>query len=394
MSSNSQLEKITSDYASRADHGIAWLRVSAVVLFAAAEQLPPPGDHSTAFFTVLGVYAVWALSLAFYTRAHSLSQWGGVVVMGIDVLVITALDSLSGGPFSLTRLGYFFVPVAAAFRYRWSFTLLVTAVVVTAYMLDPLLDIGGDNGDLVGFVALHAAILAWIGIACAALSAAIAQRSGQIAHLVDDRERLLTEVLAAESRERKALAEGLHDGPIQSLLAARHDIEETAARLPGDKALERADDAILEVVRELRSAIFELHPHVLEEVGLEAALQQVAEVAALRGGFKLSLDLDPLPRRTTQDRLLFSVARELLSNVVRHAHAERVSISLHESDGERVLRVIDDGTGIDVDALAERLGHGHIGLTSQRVRLETAGGSLEIKAGPGGGTLAAARLPV
>lgn len=394
MSSGPQLQAIGREYTSRADHGIAWLRLVAVGLFAGAEQLPPPRDHSTAFFIVLGLYGVWSAGLIWFTRAHTLSDPAAIVVMAIDVLVLTTLDSLSGGPFSLTRLGYFFVPVAAAFRYQWRTTLLVTVLVVAAYSLDPILDIGSNQGNVAGFVALHAGILAWIGIACAALSAGISHRSRQIAGLVDDRERLVTEVLAAESRERRSLAEGLHDGPIQSVLAARHDLEAAAAHLPEDEGLRRADENLLEVVRELRSAIFELHPHVLEEVGLEAAIRQVAEVSAVRAGFELSLDLEDVDHRHDQDRLLFSVARELLSNVVRHAEARVVTVALHDSDGERVLRITDDGKGVDPKVLADRVGHGHIGLVSQRVRMESAGGRLDVAPASGGGTIATAAIPV
>jgi two-component system NarL family sensor kinase len=404
------LEAIGHNYASRAESGIAWLRLASVALFAGAEQLPPPGDHQSAFFTVLGLYGAWSLGVVWITRRSALSDAGGNVVMAVDVLVITALDSLSGGPFSLTRLGYFFIPVEAAFRYRWKLTLAVTAVVVTAYVVDPVLDIGPDQGNLAGFVALHAAILAWIGVACAALSAAVAARSAQIAELVGDREHLLSQVLAAETRERRALAEGLHDGPIQSLLAARHDLEAVVARSPSVErpsaqravepasaervALERADETLLQVVRELRSAVFELHPHVLEEAGLDAAVRQIAEIAALRGGFDLALELDELPQRMEQDRLLFSVARELLTNVVRHAEASHVTVSLHDSDGERVLAVVDDGRGVDPRVLTERLARGHIGLASQRVRLESAGGQLDLGPRPDGGTSAVARLPL
>jgi two-component system NarL family sensor kinase len=363
-------------------------------LFAGAEQLPPPHDHSTAFFIVLGLYAAWGAGLIWFTHERTLSNAGAIVVMVIDVAVITTLDSLSGGPFSLTRLGYFFVPVAAAFRYQWRTTLLITVLVMAAYSLDPILDIGPDQGNLAGFVALHAGILAWIGIACAALSAGVSHRTRQIAGLVDDRERLVTEVLAAETRERRTLAEGLHDGPIQSLLAARHDLETAAAHLPEDEGLRRADENLLEVVRELRSAIFELHPHVLEEIGLEAAVRQVAEVSALRGGFELTLDLDDLAHRHDQDRLLYSVARELLSNVVRHAEAHHVTVALHDSDDKRMLTITDDGKGVDVRVLADRVSRGHIGLASQRLRMESAGGRLDVEPAPGGGTIAAAAIPV
>lgn len=394
MSDKGAVGAITRRHAGLAEQAIAWLRLVAVGLFAGAERLPPPGDHGVAFFSVLGAYAAWSAGVLALTYRRALTSREGLLTTGVDVIVITVLASLSGGPFSLTRLGYFFVPVTVAFRYRPSLTLIATAIAIGAFVVPALLDIGPDQGDVAGFVELHAAMLAWVGAACAALSAAVARRSDEIARLAADRERLLAETLAAETRERQALAEGLHDGAVQSLLAARHDIEEAAIRSPEDEALERADEALLGVVRELRSAIFELHPHVLEEAGLEAALRQVAGAAARRGGFDLTLDLDSLAPVLDADRALFSAARELLTNVAKHAHAEHVIVSLHEVGSERVLTVRDDGAGFDASVLTDRLTEGHIGLPSQRVRLESAGGRLVVGPASGGGTEAMARMPV
>jgi two-component system NarL family sensor kinase len=272
----------------RPEQAVAWVRLAAVALFAGAERLPPPGDHNLAFFVVLAGYAVWSVIRLVQVRHGTPNPRGGLVASAIDIVVITALSMLSGGAFSLTRLGYFIVPVTVAFRYRRSLTVIATAVSIAAYVISPRFDIGPDQGDVVGFVALQVGMLAWLGGACAALSAAISRRSSEIERLIADRERLLAEALAAETRERRALADGLHDGAIQSLLAARHDVEDVAARAPDDAALERADEALLDVVRQLRSAIFELHPHVLEDAGLEAAIRQVAETAARRSGFELT----------------------------------------------------------------------------------------------------------
>jgi two-component system, NarL family, sensor kinase len=377
----------------RAEILIAWLRLIAVGLFVWAEHQPPPHDHQTGFYIVAAGYGLWSLLLLALSTRRAPTHAEGLVEAGIDAIAITLLSSLSGGPYSLVRLGYFFVPVTVAFRYRWTWTLAATALVVAVYISEALADIGPDR-HVAGFVALHACMLIWVGVACAGLSAAVARRSDAIAALVTDREQLLAESLAAETRERRALAEGLHDGVIQSLLAIRHDLEETAVHLPDDPGLRRADDALLGVVRELRSTIFELHPHVLDEAGLEAAVRQVAETAARRAGFELTLELDQLPAHADLDRLMFSVARELLTNVTKHAQARHVTVRLHDSGGARLLMVRDDGKGFDTSALAKRLAQGHIGLASQRVRVESAGGTLEVERGPGGGTVATARVPI
>ena len=296
MSESAPLEAVARRHAGRAEYAVAWLRLAAVGLFAGAERLPPTGDYDRAFFILLGAYLAWSISVLFITHARGATPQQGLIALAVDIVVITVLSALSGGAFSDTRIGYVFIPITAAFRYRPRLTLLATVVSVLAYVLEPLLDIGPDHpGNTAGYVAEWAALLAWIGIASTVLSAMIARRTAEVTQLVIDREHLLTEVLAAENRERQGLAEGLHDGPVQSLLATRHDLEEVALRLPDDTALARADQTLLDVASQLRSAIFELHPHVLDEAGLEAALRQIAETAAHRAGLELTLELDMLP---------------------------------------------------------------------------------------------------
>ncbi len=395
MSASAPLEAVARRHAGRAEYAVAWLRLAAVGLFAGAERLPPGGDHDTAFFVLLGAYLAWSISVLIITHTRSATPRQGLVALVVDIVVITVLCALSGGAFSDTRIGYVFIPVTVAFRYRPRLTLLATAVSVVAYVLEPLLDIGPDRtGDTVGYVTLWAGLLAWVGISSTVLSAMIARRTDEVAQLVGDREQLLSEVIAAEHRERQALAEGLHDGPVQSLLATRHDLEEVALRLPADEALTRADETLLGVARQLRSAIFELHPHVLDEAGLEAAVRQVAEAGAQRADLELTLELESLPADKEIDRMLFSVARELITNVVKHAHATRLTVTLHEHAGERVLTVGDNGAGFDPAVLSEQLARGHVGVASQRMRLERLGGQLELLPEPDGGTRAIARIPV
>jgi two-component system, NarL family, sensor kinase len=131
---------------------------------------------------------------------------------------------------------------------------------------------------------------------------------------------------------------------------------------------------------------------VLGEVGLSAALSTLAENAAHRAGLTLELDVDG-PPHPANERLIYRLARELVSNVVRHASAHTMRMELHQDDGMIVLVVSDDGVGLDQRALADRLAEGHIGLPSQRVRIESAGGSLRIESSPGAGTKVEARVP-
>jgi signal transduction histidine kinase len=237
-----------------------------------------------------------------------------------------------------------------------------------------------------------AVLLPWIILAAGLLLAALAGRNSvSAAQRSAERSRLLADALGAEERERRTLADALHDHALQNLLSARHQLQEAGETL-AHPALGRADDVIAETISQLRDAVFELHPYVLEEAGLKAALRSIAQQAATRAGLDVQLDLR-YENRHPREPLLFSAVRELLSNVVRHADASHVSVGLVERKHEVELTVEDDGRGFPPQRLAERLADGHVGLASQRFRLEAAGGSMHVAAAPGRGTRVAIRLP-
>ena len=82
-----------------------------------------------------------------------------------------------------------------------------------------------------------------------------------------------------------------------------------------------------------------------------------------------------------------------LANVVRHAQATELTLRLVEADGELELAVADNGQGFPIEQLPERLADGHIGLATQRVRVEAAGGRMDVVSAPGEGTRVVIHLP-
>jgi two-component system NarL family sensor kinase len=178
---------------------------------------------------------------------------------------------------------------------------------------------------------------------------------------------------------------------VQNLLSARHELEEASEEI-SHASLDRAEAALTETVEQLREAIFELHPYVLEEAGLEAGLRSIAQHAAGRGGFDLRLDLR-YDDQGSRDQLLFSAARELLANVVNHADAHLVTLRIAELNGEVQLVVEDDGLGFPPERLTDRLADGHVGLASQRIRVEAAGGRMFVLSAAGEGTRVEIRVP-
>jgi len=382
---------LAREAATETERLVAWLRLPAIVLLLLARELPHPNPEKTGFFVALGLFCAWsAAALAWVTLRPASSRFALFATV-VDVLFFTALAVLSGGAYSNARDAYFLVPVAVAFRFRPAVTATAAAATVIAYVIQAVAHPASSGRDADRLIGTFAGYLIWVGAACVALSALLARRTEAAAQLAEARSRLLADALSAEQRERKALAEGLHDHAVQNLLSALHEIEE-ATEERQHPALGRAENALVDTVQELRDAIFELHPYVLDEAGLDAAVRSVATRAADRAGVELRLDVEP-GAAGKNDQLLFSALRELVTNVVRHARAKVVSVSLRPLGDDVVLVVEDDGTGLDPKRLGERLADGHIGLASQRVRIESAGGRMSVVSRPGIGTRAEVRLP-
>jgi len=380
------------DAAQESERLVAWLRVPAIALIAAGQRIEHPNPAGDAFALALVIFAAWSAGVLAWVYVRPVSERFALFATAVDIAAVTALAALSGGPFSQARLAYFLVPVAVAFRFRPSVTAVAGAGSIAAYLGQGYAHPSASQPEATRFLLVQAGYLAWISAAALLLSAVLRRRTDRVVELAHERERLMAEAVSAEERERQALAEALHDTAIQNLLSARHALQE-AEEATGRPELTRADAALENTVAMLRDAVFELHPYVLEAAGLEAALTTVAERAAAVGHFRLHFDAQPVPA-SRHDRLLLSAARELLSNVARHAEATHVTLGLHQSNGYIVVAIRDDGRGFDERALEGRLARGHIGLSSHRARLESVGGGLSVESTEGDGTRAQVRAPV
>jgi signal transduction histidine kinase/PAS domain-containing protein len=212
----------------------------------------------------------------------------------------------------------------------------------------------------------------------------------EIAELSAARGRLVAQALDAEERARRRMSDTLHDGALQDLLAAGHDLH--ALRAEEDPEVREVYERVIGIVRRLREVMTAMHPSVLQSGGLEAALYAVADQHGHTGGFapRISVDEDAVGVR---DELLLSVARELLENAARHARASVVRVDVRREGDDIVLEVADDGEGFAADRPERAQADGAIGLASCRERLEALGGSLAVGAAPGEGTRVRAVAP-
>jgi len=380
-----------ADAASEAERRIAWLRLGALPLITASVTLPHPNPEKEAFYRAAGVVAVYAVGALVWAYARPATRKSVIVATALDVAAISVLAGLSGGGFSQARLAYFLIPIAIAFRFRPALTAAASAATVVAYLAQALAHPAARRAGAERFIAVQVGFLVWLGLAAVLLSAVLWRRTARVSALAEGRRRLIADSLTAGERERQAVAEGLHDHAIQNLLSARLDLQEVSDEVshPG---LERADTALAETIRDLREAVFELHPYVLEQAGLVAALRSVAQRAARQGGFSIRLELGS-HRRHPYDGLLLAAARELLANSAQHATAANVLVRLADQNSSVTLTVQDDGRGFEVAELPGRLAAGHIGLQSQRERIESLGGRMEIETAPGQGTTVEIRVP-
>ena len=230
---------------------------------------------------------------------------------------------------------------------------------------------------------LRSAVMA---LQVATLQAVSDQRAAEVARLASDRARLLDEVLHTSDRERERLAESLHDGPLQRLVALRQDLEEEP-----DPRLEGARAALDAAVAETRAVMAAFHPATSTELGFEATVRAAA-APFLRGRVTLQVEVRGSEERLA-DPLLCSVARELVTNAVKHARPSLVRVAAEVGEDGLTVEVVDDGRGIDSTPARPGVHAGHVGLAVARRRVEDAGGTLEIRTVPTGGTHVRVSLP-
>jgi PAS domain S-box-containing protein len=215
-------------------------------------------------------------------------------------------------------------------------------------------------------------------------------------HRADEQRRtLLGQLVWAEEKERRTIAEGIHDDSIQKMTAVGIRLSALRRLLEDETqlvAVEQISETVAEAIARLRLLLFELHPRSLETGTLVDAIREYLDLSFGGSGLACTLDAsvdEPLPPviRTTAYRIV----QEALANVRKHSGAEHVEIALNPSDGGLYGRVRDDGVGVGERADTDL--PGHMGLAAMRERAERAGGWARVGPAEAGGTLVEFWLP-
>ncbi len=200
--------------------------------------------------------------------------------------------------------------------------------------------------------------------------------------------------LEAAERERTRWARELHDETLQSLGALHMLLVSGSDNRDSLVAtVKEAADFVLDETVKLRHLIAELRPAVLDQVGLSAALESLARKLNIIDGLEVELKFEvpqpALPLGAEVESALYRAVQEALANVAKHSSARHVEVTIRPLEGRIEATVQDDGVGFEAGATT--CGFGLLGL---RERAMLAGGELEVRTPPGGGTLVRFVVPL
>lgn len=269
------------------------------------------------------------------------------------------------------------------------------------------------TGPFIGGSSSHNALsiqafLILISVPLLILAAVIEERQITEASIRQSEERLLqstrkiralaAQLITAQESERRRIAMLLHDDVGQNIATLGLAISRLKRRSPGDSEhfvaeLDYLGSQVKGLTTQVRQLSHQLHPEVLEHLGLIAALEshidELDHLESMRVRFSANVDTDPIPPDVAV--CLYRVTLEALRNVSLHSGATSAEVALKEADGFLVLEVSDHGRGFDIEKV--RRGSG-LGLASSEERIRLLSGSLEIQSDPNIGTCLKARVPL
>jgi signal transduction histidine kinase len=201
-------------------------------------------------------------------------------------------------------------------------------------------------------------------------------------------------LMRVQEEERMRIAGELHDGVLQQITSLTLRLGTATLKLPPDSdakaRIRESQKELIKVGTDLRHLSHELHPVLLQETGLPAALSAYCEEFSMVRGIPVSCEADESVNELAPGSALclFRIAQEALGNIAKHARARQVKLQLRRSNGNVCLSVSDDGVGFSRDEKT-----GGLGLVNMRERVHQLNGTFEFDSEPGRGTRVRATVP-
>jgi two-component system, NarL family, sensor kinase len=211
---------------------------------------------------------------------------------------------------------------------------------------------------------------------------------------------LAAELSLAEQRERLRIATHLHDEVAQPLAMLKIKLGTLRQSLSSDQAaaaeLDWMRDQMEQTIKTIRGLSFELAPPILYDFGFEAALEELLEKVEDRYGMQVRYHKagDSVKLAKGTQVLLYTMAREIIMNVVKHSHCKHLNATLENQEQQLTLTLQDDGIGFDSSSLEKKIKKdGGFGLFSIRERIRHFGGKFILESTPGKGTRVVLSVP-
>jgi signal transduction histidine kinase len=383
---------------------LAYLGVSAIIDY----TLKSPSPLERFFYIADSSIAVFFLGITFLSW---IQKWLGKAFLPLMIILICALPIavnqiavryLFPGPLPppeamLTRVVPFLLIalLLVSWQYRWqhivAFCIVIALVnigILWAFMPN---DRGAFSG---GLFAIMTQVVSFLVVGLF-ISIMVGWLRKQQRSLEEANSKLTNYAQTLEdlaiSKERNRIAQELHDTLSHTLsglsvqletMKAYWDVDPTTARKRLDKSLV----AIRSGLEETRRILMALRAKPLEDLGLVTAIRQMAEEAVTHAGIALDLELaDNIPSLSPGvEQCFFRVAQEAITNVIKHAKAQKLTVRLEFKDNKVALTVQDDGVGFDINASN---GAKNFGLLGMKERVEVVRGELNVTSQPGTGTI-------
>ena len=211
----------------------------------------------------------------------------------------------------------------------------------------------------------------------------------------------IQQITRAQEEERKRIARDLHDDVSPDIIVLIQKLDNiTSAQHPKiatvQNNLQEVRDQAVKALEGLRATAQGLRPRIIDDLGLVAALEWIAEELERDQKIHTKVETKGIDRKLQSETqiLLFRIAQEALNNIRKHAHASNVTIGLEGGDNDIKMTVTDDGQGFEAPEKIEGMvSAGRLGLMGMHERARLLNGTLQIKSTPGKGTEISVRLP-
>jgi signal transduction histidine kinase len=228
----------------------------------------------------------------------------------------------------------------------------------------------------------------------------VKERTAELSKAQNSLQALSRRLLQMQDEERRRIARELHEGSGQVLAALSMNLSLLQSKAARDPEIRKiVDDStrmVADILKDLRTLSYLLHPPLLEETGLESALRWLVEGFAQRSGIRMDLQIAHKLERLPKDVEIaaFRIVQESLTNVHRHSGSSDASVYVDRSEHQLIVEVRDGGVGIGADSNLTGSPRAGVGIQGMRERVQHLGGRLEVQSEAGRGTLVRAILPL